>query len=82
MYHVLSTGVTSVILYILSLILYKSGFYSRNLHSRIWNFIMAAIFIPAAVAGLFLALQITYKWEIPFIKTILKWHVETGIAFA
>jgi spermidine synthase len=43
---------------------------------------MAAVFVAAALAGLFLALQITYKWEIPFIKTILKWHVETGIAFA
>jgi spermidine synthase len=82
MYHVLSTGTTSIILYLLSFFLYRAGFYSRNLHSRIWNFIMAAIFIPAVLAGLFLALQITYKWEIPFIKIILKWHVETGIAFA
>jgi spermidine synthase len=82
MYHVLSTGTTAVILYILSLFLYKTGFYSRNLHNRIWNFIMAAVFIPVSLAGLLLALQITYKWEIPFIKTILKWHVETGIAFA
>jgi spermidine synthase len=82
MYHVLSTGITAVILYLISFFLYKTGFYSRNLHNRLWNFIMAAIFVTAALAGLFLALQITYKWEIPFIKTILKWHVETGIAFA
>jgi len=82
MYHVISTGITAIIIYLFSLFLYRSGFYSRNLHSRIWNFILAAVFIPAVLAGLFLALQITYKWEIPFIKTILKWHVEAGIAFA
>ncbi len=32
------------------------------------------------LAGVFLALQINYKWEIRFIGSILKWHVETGIA--
>ena len=29
-----------------------------------------------------MALQITYKWDIPFVKTILKWHVEFGIGMA
>jgi len=36
----------------------------------------------AGSAGLFLALQITYKWNIPFIKSVLKWHVECGIGLA
>ena len=29
-----------------------------------------------------MALQITYKWDVPFVKTILKWHVEFGIGMA
>jgi len=36
----------------------------------------------AGSAGLFLALQITYKWNIPFIKSVLQWHVECGIGLA
>ncbi len=29
-----------------------------------------------------MALQVTYKWNIPFVKSILKWHVEFGIGMA
>lgn len=82
MYHVISIGITAVILYFLSYILYHNGFYSRSLHRKIWNFALAAAFLLAALAGLFLALQVNYKWNIPFIKTILKWHVECGIGLA
>ena len=39
-------------------------------------------FIVTAVAGVFMALQVTYKWNLPFVKTILKWHVEFGIGLA
>ncbi|HEX7493991.1 MAG TPA: hypothetical protein VF346_07215, partial [Bacteroidales bacterium] len=35
-----------------------------------------------ALAGIFMALQINYKWNILFVKTILKWHVEFGIGMA
>ncbi|MGD0582161.1 MAG: hypothetical protein ABR974_04355 [Bacteroidales bacterium] len=82
MYHVLSIGITAVILYLLSYIFYLNGFYSRSFHRKIWNFALAAAFILAALAGLFLALQVNYKWDIPFVKSILKWHVECGIGLA
>jgi spermidine synthase len=29
-----------------------------------------------------MALQISYKWNIPYVKTILRWHVEFGIGLA
>jgi hypothetical protein len=38
--------------------------------------------VIAATGGIVLALQITYKWQIPFIKSILRWHVEFGAALA
>jgi hypothetical protein len=82
MYNVTGIGLTAVILYFLSYIFYLNGFYSRNSHRKIWNIILAASFTLAAVAGLFLALQSNYKWNIPFVKTILKWHVDFGIALA
>lgn len=39
-------------------------------------------FLITATGGLILALQITYKLNIPFIKSVLKWHVEFGIGLA
>jgi spermidine synthase len=83
MYHVIGTGLTIIILYLISYFFYRSKFYSLQFHRRLWNVILATAFILTALAGIFLALQITYKWNIPVIKTILKWHVEigTGMAF-
>jgi spermidine synthase len=79
MYHVIGTGLSIVILYIVSYFFYRINIYSLQFHRRLWNYILASAFIVTALAGLFLALQITYKWNIPVIKAILKWHVETGI---
>jgi spermidine synthase len=79
MYHVISTGLTAILLYLISYFLYRIGYYSLKLHRKIWNSALAAAFILTASAGLFLALQINYKWDIPFIKTLLKWHVEFGV---
>jgi spermidine synthase len=44
--------------------------------------VLALCFSITALAGVFIALQISYKWNIPFIKDILKWHVEFGIGLA
>jgi spermidine synthase len=83
MYHVIGTGLTTIILYLISYFFYRFKFYSLQFHRKIWNVILASAFILTALAGIFLALQITYKWNIPAIKSILKWHVElgTGMAF-
>ena len=82
MYHVIGTGLTATILYLLSWFFYRNGFYSQKFHRKIWNSLLALAFVCTALAGVFLALQINYKWNIPVIKTILSWHVEFGIATA
>ena len=82
MYHVISTGFTAILLYLISYSLYRIGYYSIQFHRRFWNALLAAAFLITAIAGIFLALQINYKWNIPFIKTVLKWHVEFGIGLA
>ena len=79
MYHAAGTGLTIIVLYILSYLFYRNRFFSLQFHRRLWNLILTFAFIFTALAGLLLALQITYKWEIPIIKAILKWHVEIGI---
>lgn len=82
MYHVISTALTATVLYLISYFFYRIGYYSLQVHRRLWNLILAIAFILAAIAGIFLALQINYKWNIVLIKEILKWHVEFGIGLA
>ena len=82
MYHVIGTGSTAILLYLISYLFYKTGYYSIQFHRKFWNSLLASAFLLTALAGVFLALQVNYKWNIPFVKTILKWHVEFGIAMA
>jgi spermidine synthase len=82
MYNVVATGSIVIILYFLSLFFCRAGYFSLQVQRKIWNLLLAAFFISSAATGLFLALQINYKWNIPVIKSILKWHVESGIGLA
>jgi spermidine synthase len=79
MYHVFGTCLTVSILYFISLCFCRTGFYSISLHRKIWNSILAITLLFVALAGVFMALQINYKWNIPFIKQLIKWHVEIGV---
>src|SRR5665648_61352 len=79
MYHVIGIGLTAILLYLISYFFYRIGYYSLQFHRRLWNSLLAAAFLITAVAGIFMALQINYKWNIPFVKSVLKWHVEFGI---
>lgn len=82
MYHATGTGLAIVILYTLSFILYRNGFFTLQQHRKLWNLVLALAFTFTALAGVLLALQITNKWNIPAVEIILKWHVETGIVLA
>jgi len=79
MYHVVAISCTATILYLISYLFYRIGYYSLPVHKKLWNYILAIVFLLTAIAGIFLALQVSYKWNIPFIKTVLKYHVEFGI---
>jgi len=82
MYHVVGTAIAVSVLYIISYIFYRLGFFSLARHRIIWTSILAVTFIITALAGLFLALQINYKWDLPIVKSVLRWHVETGAGLA
>ena len=81
-YHVVPIGVTLLVIYLFSLYLSASGFTARHSHRRFWNWVLLTAFLAAALFGLFLALRITYRWEVPWAETLLHWHVEAGIAMA
>lgn len=82
MYHVIGTIVTVSLLYIISFSFYRLGFFSQAFHRKLWNSALALLFLFTAIAGVFMALQINFKWNIPIVKQILKWHVEAGAALA
>ena len=82
MYHVIGIGITSVLLYFISYLFCRLNYFSFHFHKKLWNTILAIAFLSTAVAGIFMALQITYKWDLPFVKTVLKWHVESGIGLS
>ena len=81
-YHVLPIGVTILVIYLFSLYLSTAGFTGRQSHRRFWNWILLGSFLVTALFGLFMALKITYRWDIPLAGKLLHWHVETGIAMA
>src|SRR5512133_1242434 len=84
MYHVGPIGLISLVFYLISLYLSSSGLISRNIHRRFWNWILLFTFFLTAIFGIFMALQVNYRWNLPFVKEALHLHVEfgTGMAFA
>jgi len=82
MYHAGPIGLTTLVIYLFTLFLSSAGFISGRAHRRFWNWLLLATFLVTALFGLFMALKITYRWNIPFAVQLLQWHVEFGIAMA
>ncbi len=79
-YHVIPIGLTVLIFYLYTYYLSSTGFTARQSHRRFWNWVLLAVFTLTGLFGLFMALKITYKWDIPFYDKLLTWHVEAGIS--
>ncbi|HWR75047.1 MAG TPA: hypothetical protein VN276_05395 [Bacteroidales bacterium] len=82
MYHALPIGLTTLVIYLFTLTLSSTGFLQKDYHRRFWNWVLLVTFLIVGLFGLFMALKITYKWEISFSEQLLHWHVEAGIAMA
>lgn len=79
-YHVIPIGLTVLAFYLYTLYLSSTGFTARQSHRRIWNWVLFVAFTVTGLFGLFMALKITYRWDVPFYDQLLNWHVEAGIA--
>lgn len=69
-----------LLLYLFSWVLGKTGEISLTNHRRFWNILLLLTFLVTGGLGVLLSIQINYKIEAPWIKKILKWHVDFGIA--
>ncbi len=79
MYHVSGTVITVSLLYLISWLFCRTGIVTRSIHRKLWNSVLAVVFLFTALAGILIALQINYRWESRVISSMLKWHVETGV---
>jgi hypothetical protein len=70
-----------LIIYFLSEFLSRRGILlSAYTHKRIWNLLLFFTFIVAGLTGILLILRLDQRWDIPFIRDVTFWHVETGLA--
>ena len=81
-YLLLPLSLLLILFYLICLILVKAGIIRQNYHRKIWNTLLLITFLITAVLGLLLAVQINYKLEWNSVRTILKWHVNFGIAMS
>ena len=80
-YNLISISAGLLLIYFLSSYLSRKGIlFSALTHRKIWNILLLINFLAAGVTGLLLVLRLDLRWEIPFIRDVTFWHVETGIA--
>ena len=78
-YALLPIGILALLLYILSYTLSRLSIIRQKDHRQFWNILLLIAFLVTGLLGLILTIQVNYKLNIPFIKELLKWHVNFGI---
>ncbi len=81
-YLLIPIGILLLLLYLLSGLLVRLNFLKKAFYLKIWNSALLITFLTTGFLGLLLAFQINYKLEWPLVKTLLKWHVDFGIAMS
>jgi hypothetical protein len=80
-YNFIPIFVGLLIMYFLSDYLSRRGILlSAKTHRKIWNVLLFFSFFAAGITALLIVLRLDQRWEIPFIRDITFWHVETGLA--
>ena len=81
-YHLIPIGILLTLFYLLSLLAVRMKLLAAPDHRKFWNSLLLVFFFAAALLGLFLALRVNYRWNIPWIDRVMQWHVDTGIGLA
>jgi spermidine synthase len=79
-YLILPIGLLLSILYFISWLLLHFKVISKSTHRKCLNVALAVTFLVTAIPGILLAIQINFKFEWTFVKWLLTWHVNFGIA--
>ncbi|MGD2033477.1 MAG: hypothetical protein PVF73_00360 [Bacteroidales bacterium] len=81
-YLLLPLAITSLLLYLLSHILVRTGILPKSFHRKFWNVVLLLTFLVTAVIGLLLVVQITYKLDWNIMDKLMAWHVDFGIVMS
>ncbi len=81
-YHILPIVLLLVLSYLVSLLSVRLQLTGQARHRRFWNMLLLLFFLSATLLGLFLAIKVNYKLNIPWIDPVMRWHVDLGIGLA
>ena len=79
-YSVITISLICLCAYFLTFALVKGGKMKKMTHRKIWNSILLITCLVSCLLGFLLSLQLNYHFGMQWLGTILKLHVEFGIA--
>lgn len=81
-YNLIPLATTTIILYLVSYLLYLEDRLKRNMFYNIWKYVLIASFILTGVTGLILVIFVNYGIQTSWNLTIDFWHAEFAIVMA
>ena len=78
-YNLLVIVIVTTSLYLITWILSKKKIIKQQVHRKIWNVVLLISSIISAILGFLLILNLDHNITIPVVRSVLFWHVETGI---
>lgn len=79
-YSVITVSLICLCAYFFTFALVKGGKMKKMTHRKIWNSILLITCLVSCLLGFLLAIQLNYHFGTQWLGTILKLHVEFGIA--
>lgn len=81
-YNLIPLATTTLILYLVSYLLYLEDRLKRNMFYNIWKYVLIASFILTGVTGLLLVIFVNYGIQTSWNLTIDFWHAEFAVIMA
>lgn len=81
-YNTLEIVLVISVIYFISFLFVRFNKIKLITHRRVWNSILAVVFLISAILGIVLAIQVDNKTILPGYSKMLWFHVESGIIMA
>jgi len=78
-YNLIPLAITTIILYLITYLLYLEDRLSLKIYYSIWKYVLTISFLATGVTGLTLTIFINYGIQSPWNLTIDFWHAEFAI---
>lgn len=79
-YRFVGISIATLLLYCLTSVLVFANKMKKTTHKKIWNVLLLLTCLVSCLLGFFLVIQINYHFATEWLRSILKIHVEFGIA--